>query len=97
MFQRQVALCICNCRGIWRRLKLAVDWLIVRLLCNLGLEVQIVSVVIGLAIAITRTVALITVQAAVDFRNLLGVILSQNGLIHIKNLGLLGDAGLALV
>lgn len=54
MLKRQVALCICNSRGIRHCVKLAVDWLVVGLLCwVMGLEDQIVSVIIGLAIAIT--------------------------------------------
>jgi hypothetical protein len=62
----------------------------------MGLEVQIVSVVIGLAIAITRAVALISVQAVVYLGYLFRVILSKNGLVDVENLGL-GNAGGALV
>jgi hypothetical protein len=62
----------------------------------MGLEVQIVSVVIDLAIAITRAVALISVQAAVYLGYLFRVILSKNGLVDVENLGL-GNAGGALV
>ena len=83
-------------RGIRHRLELVVDWLVVGLLGDLGLQVQIVTVVIWLAIAIARAVALISIQAVVDLRYFLGVILSYKCLVYSKNLRL-GDAGGAFV